>query len=595
MSRIPELNPFNSEQLKSLEKLLPTFNDFQNSWLSGFLAQSHAVTEMAQSAATSTKETSLSCVVLFGTESGNTEELADKMVKRLKKEGLKPQLKNMTEISPKSLEKEKLVFVIISTWGDGDPPESAEDFHQKLMKEKAIFSDLSFSVCALGDSSYEQFCQTGKEVDARLEALGAKRILERQDCDVDYDEDFARWLNSVSQICAVQAIQTSNPKSQRVGNESLEKYGKSNPFPAEVTVNQVLNGDCSHKETRHFEISLEGSGFSYEVGDALAVIPSNNSGMVKEFLTRLKLEGQQKVTLKNGEFTLADALTYQLDITALSRRIIEKYQALAQSQDLAKLIAPENKQCLSDYLKGREIIDLVIDFPLAKIDAATLVSLFRKMPPRLYSIASSFKACPDEVHLTVATVRYNTHGRQRNGVASSHLADEAIQGTKVPVYVHPNKNFRLPQETDAPIIMVGPGTGIAPFRAFIQERQFTESKGKNWLFFGEQHYQQDFLYQLEWQDFLENGFINKLNVAFSRDQKKKHYVQDEMIKEAKEIYAWLEQGAYFYICGDATYMAKDVEKALLNLIEKQGNKNPTQAKEYLATLKKQKRYQRDVY
>jgi sulfite reductase (NADPH) flavoprotein alpha-component len=358
----------------------------------------------------------------------------------------------------------------------------------------------------------------------------------------------------------------------------------------------MLNGEGTAKETLHLEFSLASSGLSYEPGDALAVLPVNAPDMVKAVIAAAKLTGNEEVEVKNvGRKLLADALREDYDITGLSRAVLTKLAAVTGAVSLAELLGEDAKERLKDYNQGREIVDALVDFAPTGVSAEALVSILRKLPPRLYSIASSPLAHPDEVHLTVAAVRYQTHGRERKGVCSTYLADLVKTGDEVQIFVQPNKNFRLPADSATPVIMVGPGTGVAPFRAFVEHRAALGGSGKNWLFFGDQHYTYDFLYQLEWQDHLKSGPLSRLDVAFSRDQPEKVYVQDRMLEQAKDLYAWLEDGAHFYVCGDANRMAHDVHEALISIVETQAGISREAAEAYVEDLKKSKRYQRDVY
>ena len=571
-----------------LESLAATLSPTQAIWVSGYTA---ALGAGASSVAPANKN----ITVLYGTESGNSEMLAEKVVKAAKKNGHKAKLTNMADISAKDLAKSETLFVIVSTWGDGEPPEAAETFYNELMTAGVDLSGVEFSVCALGDSSYEKFCQTGIDMDQQLEKLGAKRIVDRVDCDVDFDEPFDKWEASLWDNLGATTAMAALPAE--ISSAPTIAFDKKNPYPAEILANVLLSGACSAKETFHVEFSLEGSGFDYQPGDVLCVIPQNADDTVSNILSAIDITASEEVELKNiGKTTLGDALKNHLDITGVSKKVATNIQALSGSDKLADLIAGKAEMSFKDWCYGREIIDLLEfdDLP-ATVSAQQIVDCFRALPPRLYSIASSPKAHPDEVHLTIAAVRYHTYDKERKGVASTYLADEGKPGTKVNVYLHKNKNFRLPENGDTPIIMVGPGTGIAPFRAFIEERAETEAKGDSWLFFGDQKYNEDFLYQLEIQDHLKTGALTKLDVAFSRDQPEKVYVQHKMEERAAELWAWLEKGAHFYVCGDASRMAKDVNDALLNIISTQGNKTPEEATEYLAALKKDKRYQRDVY
>ena len=378
-------------------------------------------------------------------------------------------------------------------------------------------------------------------------------------------------------------------------HSAQQKYSRKNPYPAELLKRVKLNAEGSAKETIHLEFKLEEAALTYEAGDSLAVLAHNADDVVQDIITLTKLNSSSLVKIKGESYTLLESLTSKLDITALSLSVIKRYNELIKDNQLEELLKPENKNDLQDYISGREIIDLLYEFPAEELSADALISIMRKLPSRLYSIASSPKAHPQEVHLTVGVVRYHTHGRERKGVCSTFLAERIFKGSKAEVFVTTNKKFKLPVNNETPIIMVGPGTGIAPFRAFIEERKATNATGKNWLFFGDQHYSTDFLYQSEWQNYLNEGILTKLDVAFSRDQKEKIYVQNRMLDNSRELFAWLEKGAYFYVCGDATRMANDVDDALHDIIEKEGGLEQEDAKAYVKKLKDEKRYLRDVY
>ena len=378
-------------------------------------------------------------------------------------------------------------------------------------------------------------------------------------------------------------------------HSAQQKYSRKNPYPAELLERVKLNAEGSAKETIHLEFKLEETALTYEAGDSLAVLAHNADDVVQDIITLTKLNPSSLVKIKGESYTLLDSLTCKLDITTLSLSVIKRYNELIKDKRLEELLKAENKNDLQDYISGREIIDLLYEFPAEELSADALISIMRKLPSRLYSIASSPKAHPQEVHLTVAVVRYHTHGRERKGVCSTFLAERISKGSKAEVFVTTNKKFKLPVNNETPIIMVGPGTGIAPFRAFIEERKATSATGKNWLFFGDQHYSTDFLYQSEWQNYLNEGILTKLDVAFSRDQKEKIYVQNRMLDNSRELFTWLEQGAYFYVCGDATRMANDVDDALHDIVEKEGGLEQEDAKAYVKMLKDEKRYLRDVY
>ena len=593
---IPDHAPFSPEQRQSLSALLAGVTPQQSLWLSGYLAGVTA-SGVVPAAGSASVGTPANLTVLFGTESGNCEELADRTVKAAKKKGIKASLRNLAEISPADLSKLENVGLIVSTWGDGEPPEAIEGFHKAFLTESPDLKGTRFSVCALGDTSYEKFCEIGKQYDARLLELGAERIVDRVDCDVDYEDSYGGWADQL--FAALAETQMAVVAAPPLEITPAEVFDKKNPFPSEVLDNVLLNGEGSSKETIHVELNLEGSGLDYEAGDALAVVPENAADVVEAVIRNGQFSPTEMVTHKafEGELSLKEAFSEKLDITALSRAIVKKYQALdpVATSALGDLLAEDQKAEFSAWIWGRQIVDLLAEFPISGLKAQDFVNILRKLPPRLYSIASSPKAHPGEVHLTVAAVRYDTHERSRKGVASTYLADDTPKGAKVKVYVHKNKNFRLPEDDNAPVIMVGPGTGVAPFRAFVEERGEREAKGESWLFFGDQKYSFDFLYQLEWQDHLKSGALSRLDVAFSRDQPEKVYVQDVMRSRAAELYQWLEKGAYFYVCGDAQYMAKDVHDALIEIIATEGGKSAEEAAAYVDELKKTKRYQRDVY
>lgn len=587
---LPEHAPFDSNQRRALDSLLASFDPVQRGWLSGFLAATGTLAPTVSSAPSAAGK----LVVLYGTESGNSEVLADRAVKAAKKRGFQAVMKNMSETAPAELEEFQNLLVVVSTWGDGEPPETAISFYKDFMATQKPLKNLRYSVCALGDTSYEKFCQTGKDIDTKLENLGGVRVSARQDCDVDYEESYGVWLETA---LTALAPSTSIHTECFVAPDVLSvEYGKKNPFPAELLESVVLNGEGTAKETLHVELSLASSGLSYEPGDALAVVPVNSPDVVKAIIQAAGLTGNEEIEVKNvGRKLLADALREDYDVTALSRAVLTKLAEAANSALLRDLLAEDSKERLKEFTEGREIIDALLQFAPNGLSAVSLAGIFRKLPPRLYSIASSPLAHTGEVHLTVAAVRYQTHDRLRKGVCSTYLADLVKPGDSVQVFVQPNKNFRLPADGATPIIMVGPGTGIAPFRSFIEHRSALGSSGKNWLFFGDQHYSYDFLYQLEWQDYLKDGSLTRLDVAFSRDQPEKVYVQDRMIERSAELYQWLQEGAHFYVCGDANRMAHDVHQALLSVVENKAGISREAAEAYVEDLKKTKRYQRDVY
>jgi sulfite reductase (NADPH) flavoprotein alpha-component len=586
------------------------FTPAQRAWLNGFLAGMYSQTGAPAASTQPAAATRLKLNVLFGSQSGNAESIAKRLVKEAKKQGYDATVSALEKATPATLAKESCALIVTSTWGEGDPPDNAVQFWEQLTAENELkLAGLNYSVLALGDTNYQHFCGFGKNLDSRLEALGAKRIFNRIDCNVDFEEGAARWQTGVFE--ALKKIDPSGggPGSNGSGNGAaplLEQppaekkpagYSRKNPFPARLLVNRKLTGEGSEKDTRHYEISLEGSGLTYEAGDALGIMPTNSPELVDEILKALQFDGEEEVSSPEGEkmpIRLALLREYQIRAPHL-----EFLNAMAEhdaaDQYLKELISSDVRTELDKFLWGREIIDFLLESPGVKFGPEEFVALLKKLQPRLYSIASSLKAHPEQVHLTVDTVRYETHGRKRKGVCSNFLADRAGKDTPVPVFIQVSKHFRVPENGDLPIIMVGPGTGIAPFRAFLEERKATGAKGGNWLFFGAQKSSCDFFYQEELEAYQAEGVLTRFDTAFSRDQDYKIYVQTRMMENAKELWNWLEQGAHFYVCGDASRMAKDVDKALLEIVKTAGDRSAEAAGEYIQKLKSDKRYQRDVY
>ncbi|USP94785.1 assimilatory sulfite reductase (NADPH) flavoprotein subunit [Bacillus vallismortis] len=599
-------SPFNQEQAELLNRLLPTLTESQKIWLSGYLsAQSVPAQETAGAPAAIVSEeaaapaVSKEVTVLYGSQTGNAQGLAENAGKQLEERGFQVTVSSMSDFKPNQLKKINNLLIVVSTHGEGEPPDNALSFHEFLHGRRAPkLEDLRFSVLALGDSSYEFFCQTGKEFDQRLEEIGGKRISPRVDCDLDYDEPAAEWLEGVfeglSEAGGGSAAPAPGAASPQIGESS---YSRTNPFRAEVLENLNLNGRGSNKETRHVELSLEGSGLTYEPGDSLGVYPENDPELVEMLLKEMNWNPEEIVTLnKQGDVRpLKEALISHYEITVLTKPLLEQAAQLSGSDGLRELLAPGNEGNVKAYLEGRDLLDLVRDYGPFSVSAQEFVSILRKMPARLYSIASSLSANPDEVHVTIGAVRYDAHGRERKGVCSILCAERLQPGDTLPVYVQHNQNFKLPKDPETPIIMVGPGTGVAPFRSFMQEREEAGVEGKAWMFFGDQHFVTDFLYQTEWQNWIKDGVLTKMDVAFSRDTEEKVYVQHRMLEQSADLFEWLQEGAAVYICGDEKHMAHDVHHTLLDIIEKEGNMSREEAEAYLADMQQQKRYQRDVY
>ncbi|MDG5473671.1 assimilatory sulfite reductase (NADPH) flavoprotein subunit [Jeotgalibacillus sp. ET6] len=603
-------SPFNEEQVELLNRLVPTLTSDQKIWLTGYLTAVSAG-QHSEVTAQDAKEAqgviaplkAREVTILVGSHTGNGEALADDAEAKLKKEEFTVSRFSLDEFKPKNVGKIEDLLLITSTHGDGDPPDNAIEFYEFLHSKRAPKLDgVRFSVLALGDSSYEFYCQTGKDFDKRIEELGAERMYPRVDCDLDFEEPASLWFDGVLNVLNESKENAQTDESAVSHNEgtvadTTQTYSRSNPFQAEIIENINLNGRGSNKETRHIELNLEGSNLTYEPGDSLGIVPQNDAVLADQLIEAAEWNPNEPVTLnKQGETsTLRDSLIHTFDITSLSKNLIEKAAALTNNEGLKKLLEPDEKESLQTYLYGRDLIDLTQDYGPWEVSGSEFTQILRKIPPRLYSIASSLKANPDEVHLTIGALRYDSFGRSRSGVCSVQCAERSELGDKLPVFVQKNSNFRLPQSADTPIIMIGAGTGVAPYRAFLEEREEIEAQGDAWLFFGEQHFVTDFLYQVEWQKWLKDGLLTRMDVAFSRDTEQKVYVQHRMLEQSRDFYEWLEAGAHVYVCGDEKYMAKDVHEAILTIIQKEGGLNEEQAAEYIADLRSQKRYLRDVY
>lgn len=569
------------------------YSDNQRAWLSGFFAGMHS--HILHSAGAAKSENARVLHILYGTQTGNAESVANDAAAAAKSHGLLPIVKSMDEVEAAALAKMEYLLIITSTYGEGEMPDNAQMLWDAVNANNAPrLENTQYSVLALGDTSYDLFCQAGIEWDEKLSALGAKRIYDRVDCDVDFETPAENWIGCVIPRMA-EGTTTGTVIDIQVPVQEKPQYSRKNPFPATLQVNKLITAGNSSKETRHYEISIAGSGLSYEAGDALCVIPSNCPQLVSDIIKAIRCNGDEDEPV-SGEFTsLFEALRTQFEIKQPSKELVEEIAQRSGDQELNGILASGDKDKLADYLWGRDTLDLLLQFPQVDISAAEFLALLKPLQHRAYSISSSGKLYPDSVHLTVASVRYDSYNRQHKGVCSTYLADIANDSNPVKIFFTPNKIFRVPDNNGLPMIMVGPGTGIAPFRAFLQERQFRKASGKNWLFFGDRNAATDFIYKDELQAMQDCGLLTRLDLAFSRDQAEKIYVQDKMLEHGAELFAWLEQGGYFFVCGDAYRMAKDVDQALHDVIAKFGNKSPEQAIEYVNQLKKDKRYVRDVY
>ncbi len=575
---IPKSAPFPDEEIELLNRVVGAASPVQRAWLAGFLAGVEASSGAPQTAAPPVAAEPLT--IVYASESGNSEHLAGDLAKAARKNGLKPTVIDMADLDLADLPKTRRLVVIAATWGEGEPPARATRVYAELMSENAPRLDgVEFAVLALGDTAYVEFCAIGKALDDRFAALGGKRVVDRVDCDLDFAAPAADWID--------RAVKALAPADAGRGTVIAVDFGKPGATPkteiveAEIVEHINLNSSQSGKETWHLALSFDGAAPAYEPGDSLDVYAENDPAEVDELLKVTGLAGDQSLR--------ADFIASQ-DIHTLSLKSLETYAALTGHQYVKALIADGGAR---DWIAGRQLIDLVTYFPIA-ITAEQLRAVTRPLAPRAYSIASSRREFGDEAHLLVSAVRYDSHGRPRKGVASSHVAVRRKRGDRVRVKLRRNRHFALPAP-DRDIIMVGPGTGIAPFRAFVQERRATAAKGRNWLFFGDRQFTHDFLYQLEWQEALKDGSLTRMDVAFSRDQPEKIYVQDRIWERRRDIVEWLDGGASFYVCGDAKAMAKDVRAALVRAYADVKSVAPEAAEQIVAQLDRDKRYLQDTY
>lgn len=568
-------------------------------WLSGYAAglatQTNGVARAVSAALAKEPVSAPRLSVVYGSQTGNAKRLAEQFAQKAEAAGLQVRLVRADAYPTRELKSERLLVVVISTQGDGEPPDDARGFVEFLLGKRAPeLKELKFGVLGLGDSSYPQFCEIGRALDARLTELGASRLLDRADADVDVDSVAKPWAERALQLVREQhkgaaTLATVTP----LRPAPVAAWSRDKPFAAEVLINQRITGRASDRDIRHVELSLEGAGLAYEPGDALGVWPRNPPALVDAVIALLKLDANAPVRIDETTQPLRLWLSEQRELTRLSRPLIAQHAALADSAELNRLLAPDHTAHLQKLLADYQIIDLLRAYP-AEWSADELVAALRPLTPRLYSIASSQKVVGDEAHLTIAHVAYDAFGSTHWGAASHYLASQQEAG-RVPVFIEHNERFRLPRDASRDVVMIGPGTGVAPFRGFVQERAATGATGRNWLLFGNPHFRSDFLYQLEWQDALKRGQLTRLDLAFSRDQADKVYVQQRLREHGAELYRWLEGGAHLYVCGDATRMARDVHAALVDVAVTHGGKSPDDAVAYVNQLQQQGRYARDVY
>lgn len=589
--------PLTPEQLAKLQSAIGEFSPHQLAWLSGYF-WGMVNQQPGTVAVTPAPAVAASVTVISASQTGNARRVAEQLRDDLTAAGLGVTLVNAGDYKFKQIAQEKLLLVVASTQGEGEPPEEAVALHKYLFSKKAPqMAGTAFAVFGLGDTSYENFCQTGKDFDARLAELGGERLFDRADADVDFKSAAEAWRKQIVDVLKQRVPQATAAQTQvsvagSVAQIVSSPYSKESPLTASLAVKQRITGRNSDKDVRHIEIDLGESGLSYQPGDALGVWYHNAPDLVEEIIGLIWRTGDETVTLNDQTMTLREALTERLELTQNTTVIVEKYAALSRDERLIELLA--DKHQLQQYAQTTPLPDMIRQAP-ADLDAEQLVALLRPLTPRLYSIASSQEEVGSEVHITVGVVRYEVDGRARTGGASGYLADRLEEDGELRVFIEHNDNFRLPANPQTPVIMIGPGTGIAPFRAFIQQRAAEGAEGLNWLFFGNPHFTEDFLYQVEWQRFVKDGVLSRIDLAWSRDQKHKVYVQDKLREQGAEVWRWIEQGAHIYVCGDANRMAKDVEQALLELLAEHGGMDAEQADEFLSELRVERRYQRDVY
>ena len=569
------------------------FTGDQKSWLSGFLAGMQSAKAIAGSQTSVAGALAAPVLnILYGTQTGNAEGLAMDAATVARAQGFDAVVQGLDDVSIDTFSVMKRVIITIATYGEGEMPDNAGLFWESIYStDMPRLPDMQFGILALGDTSYDEFCQAGKLLDTRLEQLGATRLVDRLDCDVDYEDIADEWINKTIPLAnsgnvIVPAVETSPQVVKSIWN-------RKNPYPAKVSVNKLLSGPSSGKEIRHYEIDLADSGLTYETGDALNVMPVNDGVLVKKLTERLSVD--RDIVLEGQEKSIVDLLTYQYEISTPSRNLIAAVEAQAKHEKFSHVLKNGDKEALADFLWGKDTLDLLNLNSEITFTADEFLGLLKPLQHRAYSISSSPSKHLGSVHLTVASVRWREEGRDHLGVCSTFLADRVTANGTAGVFVSPNKAFRIPANDDAPMIMVGPGTGVAPFRAFLEERQMRGAKGKNWLFFGDQTRDSDFIYEQQLLEMQAVGVLSRLDLAFSRDQKEKIYVQNKMHECSVELYQWLEKGAYFYVCGDATRMAKDVDQALRDIVATQANLSADQATDYVNNLKREKRYLRDVY
>jgi sulfite reductase (NADPH) flavoprotein alpha-component len=586
------------KQKQSLDKLIRGLDESQKMWLAGYISgliSGKQKISFPGNSSTSHNHNDIPVTILYGSRSGNSEYVAAQLTDLLTESGIYANRCDMARYDLQRLTSEKFLVVVVSTHGDGNPPAAAEEFYEFIHSESAPLLNCSFAVCALGDSAYEHFCKAGIDIDDRLSALGAKRMLNCVNCDIDFDESANGWIEN---IVARFTNNTSEADHERpriiLRQESgiTRMHGKENPFPARIVDKRQLTAPKSVKEVYHLEISVEGSGMEYQPGDSLGIVPENSEVLVDAILKKTRFDGSGIVNNGVGALPLKDIFLKYYELTTLSKKVISQYAALTKIPELDQIVG--DSEMLRSYIRNKDVLDLLEDYPL-NCAPEEFLHILRRLQPRMYSIASSPKVYGERVHITVGAIRSTLSGRNREGVCSSFLTGRMDIGDEVPVYFDPNPLFKLPEENNTDIVMLGTGTGIAPFRGFLQERLARNAKGKAWLFLGARHHDADYLYKADWQKFMNYGVLTHLDLAFSRDTSKKIYVQDKMLERAEGLYKWIREGAHIYVCGDMRNMASDVFNTFIQIVVSQGQKSADEARAFIRHLQKENRYQEDVY
>lgn len=587
------ISPLDDAQIQQIQSAVVGMTPVQIAWVSGYLAGS--AQQEVHATPTSPPENVLRVTILYGSQTGNARSIAESLGEEARQNGLNCRVVSMAEYAPRQLSAEKMMLFVVSTHGEGEPPESAYELHSFVTNKRAPrLERLQYAVLGLGDSSYTNFCQTARDFDARLDQLGARRLFDRVDCDTDFRPTADNWrtlvLDRVSGLMQEHTAEVVPLRGVRSAH-TASRFARTNPYGARLVSKQRITTDDALSDVHHLVLSVDPGALNFTPGDSLGVWFRNDPTLVEELIAITGADANTRVSTHGKEESLRNALLEHCELTRLHPAFVRGYAELAGNTELQATVSAEER--LKDYVSSRQVIDVVREFP-ACAEPAALIALLRPLEPRLYSIASSPLEYDDEVHLTVSVVSYRAFGHSHLGGASGYLTHRVGENDGIGVYVVENSNFRLPSDPNRAVIMIGAGTGVAPYRAFLQHRETRGDGGKNWLIFGNRHFRADFLYQLEWQRYRQKGLLTRVDPVFSRDQEEKRYVQHRLRERSKELYHWLEEGAHVYVCGD-TGMARDVHKTLLEVVAREARFTPDQASEYVDELRRQARYQRDVY